>query len=51
MYSGADTELTLGGANFRRRKFLAPPRVFLASPEGGAKNTPGDAKVFRRALP
>ena len=27
--SGADTELTLGGANFRR-KFLAPPGVFLA---------------------
>ena len=33
---GADTELTLGGANFRRAKrrvFLAPPGVFLAPPE------------------
>ena len=40
MYTGADTELTLGGA---KRGFLAPPR-------GGAKNTSGGAKVFSRAL-
>ena len=33
---GADTELTLGGANFRRAS-LSPPGVFLAPPPGGAK--------------